>query len=78
MGYKQPEKTMLKEFESRFTTVEEFVEHIEGGDSVGSVADILVDVYALILDTMTLIEDKKDDPEVKQVISDVEQLLADL
>ena len=69
---------MLEQFKNDYPTAESFVEYVKDTHSHNSIANILVDVYALILDTMTLIEDKKDDPEVKQVVSDVEQLLADL
>ncbi|WP_419618471.1 hypothetical protein [Thiolapillus sp.] len=69
---------MLEQFENDYPNAESFVKYVEQAGSVGSIANILEDVYKLVLDTMALIEDKKDDPEVKQVIGDIEQLLADL
>ncbi len=66
---------MLDQFKSNYPTKASFVSHV--GD-LDSFVNVLEDVYTLVLDTMALIEDKKDDPEVKKVVSDVEQLLADL
>ena len=69
---------MLEQIKSDYPTAESFVEHVKDTQSLHSIATIIEDVYALILDTVALVEDKKDDPEVRKVISDVEQLLADL
>ena len=69
---------MLEQFENDYPNAESFVKYVEEAGSVGSIANILEDVYTLVLDTVALVEDKKDDPEVQKVIGDVEQLLADL
>ena len=69
---------MLEQIKSDYPTAKSFVEHVEETQSLNSIANIIEDVYTLVLDTVALVEDKKDDPEVQKVISDVEQLLADL
>ncbi|WP_419593862.1 hypothetical protein [Thiolapillus sp.] len=69
---------MLEQIKSDYPTAESFVEHVQETQSLNSIANIIEDVYTLVLDTVALVEDKKDDPEVKQVIGDIEQLLADL
>lgn len=69
---------MLEQIKSDYPTAKSFVEHVQDTQSLKSIANIIEDVYTLVLDTVALVEDKKDDPEVQKVISDVEQLLADL
>ena len=69
---------MLEQIKSDYPTAESFVAHVKDTQSLTSIANIIEDVYTLILDTVALIEDKKDDPEVQKIIGDVEQLLADL
>ena len=69
---------MLEQIKSDYPTAKSFVEHVQETQSLKSIANIIEDVYTLILDTVALVEDKKDDPEVQKVIGDVEQLLADL
>ena len=69
---------MLEQIKSDYPTAESFVAHVQDTQSLKSIANIIEDVYTLVLDTVALVEDKKDDPEVQKVISDVEQLLADL
>ena len=78
MGYNNRRKTMLEQIKSDYPTAKSFVEHVEETQSLNSIANIIEDVYTLVLDTVALVEDKKDDPEVQKVIGDVEQLLADL
>ena len=75
---KNRRKTMLEQFENDYPNAESFAEHVRETQSLNSIANIIEDVYTLVLDTVALIEDKKDDPEVKKIIGDVEQLLADL
>ena len=69
---------MLEQVKNDYPTAESFVEYVKDTHSHNSIANSLVDVYTLILDTVALVEDKKDDPEVQKVVADVEQLLADL
>ena len=69
---------MLEQFENDYPNAESFVKYVQETHSLNSIANIIEDVYTLVLDTVALVEDKKDDPEVQKVISDVEQLLADL
>ncbi|WP_419636568.1 hypothetical protein [Thiolapillus sp.] len=69
---------MLEQIKSDYPTAKSFVEHVQETQSLNSIANIIEDVYTLVLDTVALVEDKKDDPEVQKVIGDVEQLLADL
>ncbi|WP_419636684.1 hypothetical protein [Thiolapillus sp.] len=69
---------MLEQIKSDYPTAKSFVEHVQDTQSLKSIANIIEDVYTLVLDTVALVEDKKDDPEVQKVIGDVEQLLADL
>lgn len=69
---------MLEQIKSDYPTAKSFVEHVQDTQSLNSIANIIEDVYTLVLDTVALVEDKKDDPEVQKIISDVEQLLADL
>ncbi len=69
---------MLEQFENDYPNAESFVKHVQDTQSLKSIANIIEDVYTLVLDTVALVEDKKDDPEVQKIIGDVEQLLADL